>query len=137
MPRTLQGKNWGLSFAAIHREGDESLSTILNGCGRAKIDVGIYFIAYSKLFVCHDETYKSCYDSFGTILVNLDGKKIGNLSLRDEEFKPKEETKVLEFTFHQGSKFELLLGQKVHPVSNNYPSFKFKSFNIECFSKCE
>ena len=116
-----------------------NISTILNGCGIARVHVGVYFKSYHE---CRHECRRrcDCGSSHGTIMVNLDGKKIGETS--DEistKNKPKEETKVIEFKFHHGSKIEFILTAKINSGSNGSygAAIKFKSFKIdECFSKC-
>ena len=114
------------------------ISTILKGCGRAKVDVGVYFNGYDQFEECD---YTSCTTVRGTTLVYLNGKKIGEITTTDEkgnENKSKEETEVIEFTFHHGSKIEFLLSKIIDNYSSNVPGIKFKSFKIvECFSKCE
>ena len=119
--------------------GNESLSTILNGCGRAKIDVGIYFDKSDGKCGEFEGPSETCEVSHGIISVNLNGKEIGSLKLEDSNYRPENETKVLEFTFHHGSKFEFLLSKRLNEMyAPNNPTFKFNSFKfIECFSKCE
>ena len=122
-----------------------NISIILNGCGIAKVNVGVHF----KEECPHSSSCskpprrceKNCGSSDGTIMVYLDGKKIGETSDKiDRKHVPKEETKVIEFKFHHGSKIEFILTAKINSGSTgNYgAAIKFNSFkNNECFSKCE
>ena len=60
------------------------ISTILNGCGKAKIDVGVYFNGRNieNPNLCGTD-YDSCEESYGTLLVYLDGEKIGEITNND------------------------------------------------------
>ena len=111
------------------------------------------FLFYKE---CHSYVFPktTCGSSNATIMVNLDGKEIGEivhvaikprLGGAKYNYTPKEKSKVFELKFHQGSKIEFLLAAKIingHD-SNGKPNgygaaIKFKSFKIDqCFSKCE
>ena len=93
----------------------------------------------------YDIPKTTCGSSNATIMVNLDGKEIGEIVHVAKTTTPKEKSKVFELKFHQGSKIEFLLAAKIingHD-SNGKPNgygaaIKFKSFKIDqCFSKCE
>ena len=93
----------------------------------------------------YDIPKTTCGSSNATIMVNLDGKEIGEIVHVANTKTPKEKSKVFELKFHQGSKIEFLLAAKIingHD-SNGQPNgygaaIKFKSFKIDqCFSKCE
>ena len=128
-----------------------NISIILNGCGIAKVNVGVHFKSTEECpRSCKTESgyvqpqhlcKKNCGSSDGTIMVYLDGKKIGETSDKiSRQHKPKYETKVIEFEFHHGSKIEFILTAKINSGSTgNYgAAIKFNSFkNNECFSKCE
>ena len=88
-----------------------------------------------------------CGSSNATIMMNLGGKKIGEIAANKT---PKEKiggkSKVFGFKFHHGSKIEFLLAAKIingYDHSKDKPhgygaGIKFGSFKIdECFSKCE
>ena len=92
-----------------------------------------------------DGSRDTCGSSNVTIILNLDGKKVGEIGDFVEKKWQYAKTKLFEFKFHDKSKIEFLLAAKIingHD-SNGKPNgygaaIKFKSFKIDqCFSKCE
>ena len=98
---------------------------------------------------CEDKNFfdgarDTCGSSNVTIILNLDGKKVGEIGDFVEKKWQYAKTKLFEFKFHDKSKIEFLLAAKIEwgKGGTNNQSFgaaiKVRNFEIDkCFSKCE